>query len=401
MDMKDLSQGIRKRWSAIRCWLYRTVFQRNGPVTRIALVMFGALAGSLVGLLGTSNCALPASLLVPLVLFIVVLLFLGLDVHYWMLRRWYLITRCGLLLSRHPLTLCSRALIGSWATAFLLRSRIVKHDSRWFLEPPRIGIMTDLGWDQDNPSKVATYTSIGPQQWQKAIRQSLEQCGLDIAVELVSVQSELGFHKYLLILNPYGGVYPEHDLEQHSTFSAILEYTRAGGIFANVGDVPFFWAYSPSERRPKRCVGSAQLFTLLDGRHLQRMHTPLLDRLQVPMYAVEERPWDLEFADEYEIKLDAPLRVEVNRMMQVGLETGTGGGLIARTVVKARTDIATLEGIQMSPFCRVDYGCGEFIVATPSLFDLNDGNICRLHNAIADVVVSAVAERLPASNEVL
>jgi len=396
-----LLQRVRQLRPSICHWLYRTVFQRNGPVTTIALVMFGALAGSLVGLLGTSSHGLSANLLGLLISLIVVLLFLGLDGHYWMLRRWYLNTRRGLLLSQHPLTLCSRALIGPWATAFVLRSRIAKHERRWFLEPPRIGIMADLGWDQNNPGKVATYTTIGPQQWQKAIRQSLERCGLDVAVELLSVQSKLGFHKYLLVLNPYGGVYPEHDLEQHSTFSAILEYTRAGGIFANVGDVPFFWAYSPSERRPKRCVGGVQYFKLQDGRHRQRMYTPLLDRLQVPMYAVEERPWNLEFADEYGIKLDASLSVQVNRVMQVGLETGIGGGLIARPVIKARTDIPTLEGIQMSPFCRVDYGCGEFIVATPSLFDSNDGNICRLHNAIADVVVSAVAERLPESNEVL
>jgi hypothetical protein len=131
------------------------------------------------------------------------------------------------------------------------------------------------------------------------------------------------------------------------------------------------------------------------------MSTPLLDRLQVPMYAVEKRPWDLEFADEYGIKLDASLSVEVDRVMQVGLETGTGGGLIARPVVKARVDIPTLEGIQMSPFCRVDYGLGEFIVATPSLFDSDDNSICRLRDAIADVAVRAVAGRLAGSDETL
>ncbi|MCK4393161.1 hypothetical protein KAX17_09675 [Candidatus Bipolaricaulota bacterium] len=250
---------------------------------------------------------------------------------------------------------------------------------------------------------MATYTRIEPQQWQKTIIEFLKRRGLDVAVdvELVTAQRELRLHKYLLVLNPYGGVYPEHDLEQRSTFSAILEYTRAGGIFANVGDVPFFWAYSPSERRPKRCVGSAQLFKLLDGRHWQRMYTPLLDRLQVPMYAVHERSWDLEFADKYGIKLDAPLSVEVDRVMQVAVETGTGVEDIVSPVVKPRADIEQLKGIPVTPFCRVDYGSGEFIVSTLSLSDSDDTSVCRLRDAIADVVVSVVAKRLPGSNEAL
>ena len=263
--------------------------------------------------------------------------------------------------------------------------------------------MTDLGWDQNNPGKVATWTSIAPKQWQEVIRQCLKRRGLDVAVdvELITAQSELRLHKYLLVLNPYGGVYPEHDLEQHSTFSAILEYARAGGIFANVSDVPLFWAHSPSERRPKRYVGSVRLFKLQDETSRQIIYTPLLDRLQVPMYAIKKHRWDLEFNDKYRIELDPPLSVEVNRVMQVGLETGTGVEAIARPVVRPRMDIEALKGIQITPFCRVDYGDGEFIIATPSLSDSNDDSMCRLNNAIADVVVSAVAGKLPGSNEAL
>lgn len=184
MNGERLSQGILKRWLSISHWLYRTVLQRNGPVTRVTLVMFGALAGSLVGLLGTSNRALPANLLGLLVSLNVVLLFLGLDGHYWMFRRWYLNTRYGLLLSRDLLTLCSQALMGPWATAILLRSRMAKQRSRWFFESARIGIMTDLGWDQRNPGKVATWTSIAPEQWQEVIRQCLKRRGLNVAVDV-------------------------------------------------------------------------------------------------------------------------------------------------------------------------------------------------------------------------
>lgn len=208
-------------------------------------------------------------------------------------------------------------------------------------------------------------------------------------------------HKYLLVLNPYGGVYPEHDLEQHSTFSAILEYARAGGIFVNVSDVPFFYAHSPSDRRPKRCVARFELFKLQDGTSRQIFYTPLLDRLQVPMYAIKKRSWGLEFNDKYGIELDPPLSVEVNRVMQVGLETGTGEEAIARPVVRPRMDIEGPKGIQITPFCRVDYGDGEFIISTPPLSDSNNDGMCRLHDAIADVVVSAVAGKLPGSNEAL
>lgn len=392
-------QGPLPTRSSICQYLYRIAFQRDGPVTRLALVMFGALAGSLIGLLGTATQGLSAMLLGLFTALILILLCVGLDGHYWIVRTWHLNTRCGLLLSRHLLTLCLRALIGSWATAILLRSCIAKHSRQWFLKPPRIAVMADLGWDSSNPGRISTYTDVAPDQWQEAISQCLNRHSMDVAVELATAQSEIDLHKYLLVLNPYGGVYPEYDLEKHSTFGAILEYARAGGIFANVCDVPLFWAYSPSERRPMRCVGSVSYGELADGT--RRMSTPLLDRLQVPMYALmkDRYDWDLEFADKYGISLDPSLTVKVDRVMVVERITSTGKESIAEPVVSEKTNVVSAKDLQTSPFCRVTYGIGEFIVVTPALLDMDDDSRCRLRDAIADVIVSAIAERLPGSNE--
>jgi hypothetical protein len=54
---------------------------------------------------------------------------------------------------------------------------------------------------------------------------------------------------YPIIINPYGGAYPEHDLENFSEFKQILSYVDGGGIYVNIADIPFYFARTKSQHR--------------------------------------------------------------------------------------------------------------------------------------------------------
>jgi len=49
--------------------------------------------------------------------------------------------------------------------------------------------------------------------------------------------------KYLVIINPYGEVYPEEDLVNLKTLKMIKNYVDSGGIFINAGGCPFYYGW--------------------------------------------------------------------------------------------------------------------------------------------------------------
>lgn len=51
------------------------------------------------------------------------------------------------------------------------------------------------------------------------------------------------FREYPVILNPYGGVYPEQDSSALKSLDGILDYVRNGGTYINIADIPFYFAY--------------------------------------------------------------------------------------------------------------------------------------------------------------
>lgn len=296
----------------------------------------------------------------------------------------------------------SSCFLGDWVTAVVLQSYIAKQNDCWFLRPPRIGILDDLGWDYENVGRISTYTRVSPEEWRYAITKSLKKRRLEVVVEFIKAEQNLD--PFLMVLNPYGGAYPEYNLEENSTLKKILSYVRAGGVFINVGDVPFFWACPLLERKQRYRIGRAHRIETPDKIVHLEMRTPLLDRLGIPTYGTygpeEQYFWELEFEDSYDIELKGPLTVKVDRVMQVKWETGTGPDFIVTPVVAPKTTVngrfVTPFGVEATPIFRANYGDdGEFLISTPSLREPNDDlTVKGLRNVIADVIAIVAAEKL-------
>lgn len=103
----------------------------------------------------------------------------------------------------------------------------------------RIGVLTDNNWSPNNPNTY-TYTNMNPKMWLE------NRTVFPKNTEILKINRNTSFNDFNLIINPYGGVYPESDLSDFPTLKKIFDYVDNGGIFLNYGDIPGYWAYDPS-----------------------------------------------------------------------------------------------------------------------------------------------------------
>lgn len=111
---------------------------------------------------------------------------------------------------------------------------------RWKQKKLRIGILNDMGWDETDEATMAG-SDISPTMWKDGFCQKKYQLDL--------ITNDSDFRDFVAIINPYGGVYPEDDLETLDTVNKILQFVEGGGVFVNVADVPTYWAYSKNLKK--------------------------------------------------------------------------------------------------------------------------------------------------------
>jgi hypothetical protein len=49
--------------------------------------------------------------------------------------------------------------------------------------------------------------------------------------------------EFPIVVNPYGGVYPEKNISNLASLESIFTYVKNGGIYVNIADIPFYYAY--------------------------------------------------------------------------------------------------------------------------------------------------------------
>ncbi len=123
-----------------------------------------------------------------------------------------------------------------WLSSGRRHADIIK--KRW--KNPKIGILNDMGWDTTNP-EISSYTNISPEQWKQALNDSTFEA------KLIDVNSE--FDGFVAILNPYGAVYPETDVNSFATLRKIQDFVKEGGLFVNIADIPSYYAYDLKIKR--------------------------------------------------------------------------------------------------------------------------------------------------------
>ena len=136
-------------------------------------------------------------------------------------------------------------------------------------------------------SNKSSWTEITPDQWKDIIAGNGNQPGkLKPRLKPRMIELSKSIERYNVIINPYGGSYPEKDTVNHSNLDRIFEYVSRGGIFINVADLPGYWMYDVMlktriDATPATygVLQTSEGISLLPIRPFE--HTPFMERLAV------------------------------------------------------------------------------------------------------------------------
>ena len=281
----------------------------------------------------------------------------------------------GLIILAFCLIACGQSDYSIWHTINIKRR---KH----FL---KIGILNDI---PQNKKEGWAHTNVCQKQWKDEIERQIkkDKRRLDfiynpcnrINVKLIEVKDN--FDSYTAIINPYGGVYPERNLENHETLNKVLDYVAGGGLFINVADIPSYFAYNEKLKRrleitpPAMWREDEKRGLIVPVKPFDR--TPLLEKAGLRAYRVNTT-WDIEFEDKYKDFLG--LGINGTKVCRVGVVEKN-----VKPVVKVKP--GKKEGEKVTPLFFVEYGEGEF------LFSLFWIGVKEQEESIKEKLVTALAK---------
>lgn len=120
------------------------------------------------------------------------------------------------------------------------------------------------------------------------VGQSLDQLTKKISSSQIKFKvekSENSFKKFPLIINPFGGVYPEKNTSNLESLDRIFGYVCNGGVYVNMADIPFYYAF---DEFLKRRIDTTPL-SGLSGNFLPErnfLQTILAKKLHCYVYAI-------------------------------------------------------------------------------------------------------------------
>jgi len=228
---------------------------------------------------------------------------------------------------------------------------------------PRVGILTGIEWEEQD-HVTHTYTNVTPQEWIEAIKNKADQEHLKLKVRAISANTNLD--QYLIVLNPYGGVYPEADLKDLTTLNRIFAYVENGGVFVNVADVPGFWAYSPLLRRKVHATPPVYAVDRIDNKGIRMIGvrsfqcTPFSVRLG--LWVVGSDPpwcWNIELEEPYKSIDKGKLKMLIDRAVVEKHD----GEVTVETIVKTTSEDVNGSNLPLTPLFFGNYGEGRFLIS--------------------------------------
>lgn len=144
----------------------------------------------------------------------------------------------------------SRGIYVQWWNKYTLTRELLLHPDlkrQYELEiiaAPTISIGILNGYARNPSSEIPcshTFSRVPPADWEELLNQD------NISSEQITT-SQISI-AYDAILNPFGEIYPEENPRDYSTYTAILDYIKDGGIFSGSGGFPFYYLWDCNQGR--------------------------------------------------------------------------------------------------------------------------------------------------------
>ncbi|OQX50360.1 MAG: hypothetical protein B5M53_12630 [Candidatus Cloacimonas sp. 4484_209] len=228
-----------------------------------------------------------------------------------------------------------------------LQEFIVRKILRWCgTKKPVIGIVNDLPWSP-RPEKGTyawAWSKMEPGEWYSKIDNAIKKSKINAKPKLIKITTPLRrwfLDRYLVIVNPYGSVYPEVDIKELTIWKSILYYVLHGGRFVNVADIPFYWAYDPKREIRYEMVKYFHQYVPMYKRSSDDVLHPVSGGI---------------------ISFDYLDSVAINRGVVVG-KVEKGERKIEVNHVKSMVEELEWDGKLVTPFCSIYFGKGKFLVS--------------------------------------
>lgn len=271
---------------------------------------------------------------------------------------------------------------------YALRKMLRCFREKW----PAIAIIGDLPWAPDAAEKrthIWAWPAMNPSVWYSRIIEEAKQSNLKVAVDLIQIKrpwTRLFLDRYNAVLNPYGSVYPEIDIKQVSVLNTILDYVLSGGLFINVADIPFYWAYDPEREVLYDLVKYTHQYVpfeyesndcvlRLKSGHIKSFgpfpETPFLTELKINVINTEtiinrkiEPNYSTLKVKEQSFHVKDLDSVAINRAVVVEKTSEYGSSLSVQTGrVQSIVEEIDRNGQALTPICYVNFGKGRFLVS--------------------------------------
>lgn len=170
-------------------------------------------------------------------------------------------------------------------------------------------------------------------------------------------RNDSAFKEYPIILNPYGGTYPENNISTLESLNSIFKYVREGGTYINIADIPFYYAYDKNLGRRIDTTPLAGDFNL-ERSFLKTIMTQRLNHFV----------FGITYGEDYD--------KGVSRIIQL---TETSKNLFGKSRFQDGPSG------DYTPVIKIPYGKGYFIFSTLSIISGNlTKNLTRIVNSLPE-----------------
>jgi len=139
-------------------------------------------------------------------------------------------------------------------TVFVWNYDIIDYEY-WKIKMKRVLSLSMVGILNQEKVKLQ-FSSYTPNDWLSMLE------GIGVKAKLISI-NEIDSN-FSAIINPYGETYPEEDLIELTTYHKFIEYIKKGGIFVNVGGIPFYYGFDFKHNRNPTLSEEAKTIVLYE-----------------------------------------------------------------------------------------------------------------------------------------
>lgn len=177
-------------------------------------------------------------------------------------------------------------------------------------------------------------------------------------VKFSQVASTGWIFEYPVIVNPYGGVYSEKNASTLESLNSIFDYVRKGGVYLNIADIPFYYAYDEDLQR------RVDTTPLINDLSILRsfLATQVSQRLHVFVFGI-----------------NGPAHPEIFRVIQIGENSINHHGSVIPVPYQDTS-------YDCSPVVAIPYGRGHFLFSTLHVNQNNLNGVQRLISKAVDLV---------------